>query len=276
MTIGDSNRGCGVPILSCMKTSRRRLLGGLAALGSTGALGLAGLARSTRTSQAQSRAMGPIVLELFTSQGCSSCPPADRLLGELAMEPDVLALAYHVDYWNYIGWKDPFSSKAMSERQHRYGRAMRLSSIYTPQLVIDGEVDLVGSRRGQVMAELEERRGAAPGTGVGVTLEPDGTEFVLTLSPWGESSMAGADLFLVGSDERHVTEVPRGENRGRTLEDFAVVRFYAPLGAWDGKAMKYRIPKTAIRMRSERLSILVQAAGQGRIYGAGTLDLRTV
>ena len=259
-----------------MKTSRRRLLGGLAALGSTGALGLAGLARSTRTSQAQSRAMGPIVLELFTSQGCSSCPPADRLLGELAMEPDVLALAYHVDYWNYIGWEDPFSSEAMSARQHGYGRAMRLSSIYTPQLVIDGEVDVVGSRRGQVMAELEARRGADPATGVMVSLERDGAEFVLTLSPWGDGSMAGADLILVGSDERHVTEVPRGENRGRTLEDFAVVRFYAPLGAWDGKAMQFRIPGSAAKVPSDRLSVLVQAAGQGRVYGAGTLDLRSV
>ncbi|MBO6562477.1 MAG: DUF1223 domain-containing protein [Nisaea sp.] len=276
MTEGDSDPDTATLILHPMKTSRRSLLGGLAALGSTGALGLAGLARSTRSSRAQSRASGPIVLELFTSQGCSSCPPADRLLGELAMEPDVIALAYHVDYWNYIGWEDPFSSKAMSKRQHRYGQAMRLSSIYTPQLVIDGEVDVVGSRRGQVLAELEKRRNAGPGTDVAVTLERDGAGFILTLAPRGKGDMAGADLLLVGSDERHVTEVPRGENRGRTLVDFAVVRFYAPLGTWDGTATQFRIPGTAVKVPSDRLSVLVQAAGQGRIYGAGTLDLRAV
>lgn len=259
-----------------METSRRRLLGGLAAFGSIGALGLAGLAPSAGPVKAQSRASGPIVLELFTSQGCSSCPPADRLLGELAMEPDVIALAYHVDYWNYIGWEDPFSSKEMSDRQRRYGHAMRLSSIYTPQLVIDGEVDVVGSRRSRVLDELDKRRNARPGPGATVSLERNGADYNLSLSPEGEGDMAGAQLLLVGTDERHVTEVPRGENRGRTLEDFAVVRFYKPLGTWDGKAVQYRIPGSAASVPSDRLAVLVQAKGHGRIFGAGALDLKSV
>ncbi|WP_420405413.1 DUF1223 domain-containing protein [Nisaea sp.] len=259
-----------------MKTSRRKLLGGLAAFGSIGPLGIAGLAPTIRPVRALGRASRPIVLELFTSQGCSSCPQADRLLGELAMEPDVIALAYHVDYWNYIGWEDPFSSKAMSDRQRRYGRALRLSGIYTPQLVIDGEVDVVGSRRRAVLQQLETRRSAPRGPGVTVALERDGGDFTLTLTPEGGRDLSGAQLLLVGSDERHVTEVPRGENRGRRLEDFAVVRFYTPLGNWDGKAHHYRIPGSAAAAPSDRLTVLVQASGQGRIYGAGMLDLRTV
>ncbi|UUX49685.1 DUF1223 domain-containing protein [Nisaea acidiphila] len=259
-----------------MKTSRRKLLGGLAVLGSTGALGLAGLVPFARPVGAQGRASGPIVLELFTSQGCSSCPPADRLLGELAKEPDVLALAYHVDYWNYIGWEDPFSSKEMSDRQRRYGHAMRLSSIYTPQLVIDGEIDVVGSRRSRVLDAIEERRNARPGPGVTVGLERNGADFTLTLAPVGEGDMSGAQLLLVGSDTRHVTEVPRGENRGRTLEDFAVVRFYTALGTWDGKAVQYRVPASAVAVESDRLAVLVQAKGHGRIFGAGVLELKSV
>ncbi|MEP3121857.1 DUF1223 domain-containing protein [Nisaea sp.] len=255
-----------------MITSRRTLLGGIAA---AGALGLAALARPSRPVIAATRRSGPIVLELFTSQGCSSCPPADELLGELAKEPDVVALAYHVDYWNYIGWEDPFSSKEMSDRQRRYGHAMKLRTIYTPQLVIDGEADLVGSRRSIVLQELERRRAQRGGPGLDVTFNRDGGDFELLLDARQGTDYAGAEILLVGSDERHVTEIPRGENRGRTLEDFAVVRFYRSLGSWDGKADKFRIPGSAARMPTDRLSVLVQARGNGPIHGAGALDLRS-
>ena len=245
-------------------------------MAAAGALGFAALVRSARPGMAASSRSGPIVLELFTSQGCSSCPPADELLGELAKEPDVLALAYHVDYWNYIGWQDPFSSKEMSDRQRRYGHAMKLRTIYTPQLVIDGEVDLVGSRRSLVLQELDRRRAQRSGLGLAVTLNRDGADFALLLDAEQGADHAGAELFLVGSDDRHVTEVPRGENRGRTLEDFAVVRFYRSLGSWDGKAGTLRIPGNAASMQTDRLSVLVQAPGQGPIQGAGSLDLRAV
>src|SRR5262249_1393689 len=93
----------------------------------------------------------PVVVELFTSQGCNSCPPADALLGKLARRKDVLPLAFHVDYWDYIGWKDPFASKEGTERQYNYGRALGLNMVYTPQMVIDGSQDAVGSDEGAVM-----------------------------------------------------------------------------------------------------------------------------
>src|SRR5579859_3682195 len=108
------------------------------------------------------------VVELFTSQGCSSCPPADALLGELARRGDVIALAYHVDYWDNLGWKDPFASRASTERQRSYSHALRLSGIYTPQMVIDGAVDAVGSDRRAVTAALG---GPRQGADVQVTRE---------------------------------------------------------------------------------------------------------
>src|SRR3989304_3616456 len=103
----------------------------------------------------------PVVVELFPSQGCSSCPPADRLLGELARRPDVLALSFNVDYWDYIGWKDPFASPAHTERQRAYGRALGRRVVYTPQMVIDGADEAVGSAR----AEGGARHAAAGGAG---------------------------------------------------------------------------------------------------------------
>ena len=94
----------------------------------------------------------PIVVELFTSEGCSSCPPADALLAELASRPDVLALSFHVDYWDRLGWKDPYSSREATARQHRYATLLDLASIYTPQIVIDGKWQAVGSDRSRCRA----------------------------------------------------------------------------------------------------------------------------
>src|SRR5712692_11374701 len=110
----------------------------------------------------------PIVVELFTSEGCSSCPPADALLAQLASRPEVLALSFHVDYWDRLGWKDPFSSPAATERQHRYAELLRLATIYTPQIVVDGKWQAVGSDRGEVERALDAAR--RDGTEVPVAL----------------------------------------------------------------------------------------------------------
>src|SRR5437868_14761375 len=100
----------------------------------------------------------PIVVELFTSQGCSSCPPADALLGELARRDDVLPLAFHVDYWDRLGWKDPFSSAAATARQRTYARQLDAANVYTPQMVVDGRIDVVGSYRDQVLRAIDRAR----------------------------------------------------------------------------------------------------------------------
>src|ERR1041384_198151 len=106
---------------------------------------LAGGLGSVATADEPTRA--PVVVERLTSQGCNSCPPADALLGELAQRPDLVALAFHVDYWNYIGWQDPFSSPEATKRQRDYAQSLGLSSVYTPEMVIDGSFDIVGLDR---------------------------------------------------------------------------------------------------------------------------------
>src|SRR5246127_3918229 len=113
----------------------------------------------------------PPLVELFTSEGCSSCPPADALLAELAGRPDVLALSFHVDYWDRLGWRDPFSSPAATERQQRYAELLRLATVYTPQIVIDGKRQAVGSNRGEVERALNSARRSHEGVPVELALD---------------------------------------------------------------------------------------------------------
>src|SRR5438309_7939527 len=113
----------------------------------------------------------PIVVELFTSEGCSSCPPADALLAELAKRPDVLALSFHVDYWDRLGWKDPFSSRAATDRQNRYAKLLKLATVYTPQIVVDGRWEAVGSDRADVERALDRARRDRPEVPVTLTLD---------------------------------------------------------------------------------------------------------
>ncbi len=208
----------------------------------------------------------PTVIELFTSQGCSSCPPADRLLKELSERDDILALGYHVDYWDYIGWTDPFASRESTQRQRQYGRSFDLRSVFTPQIVVDGSVSVVGSRARDVLNAVE----AAPGLrtqAVAVTVEqPDPNRFVVTL---GGAHHEGepADIIMVRYDAAHVTRVGRGENRGRTLTDVNVVRQFDVIGQWRGQPVTI----TANLPASDEpggCAVLVQKRGHGAILGA--------
>jgi hypothetical protein len=201
----------------------------------------------------------PVVVELFTSQSCSSCPPAEALLGRLAEEGgEVLPLAYHVTYWNHLDWRDTYSLPAATERQHVY--AARLGdAVYTPQAVIDGRVGLVGSREDAVRAAIAAARGSA-GEEVPVTLSGR-TSLTVRL---GAGQGAGR-VILVGFDPRHDTAVPRGENAGRTLVQFNVVRSVAEIGDWTGAEREWTIPWPA----GGAAAVLVQDAG-GRVIGAAS------
>jgi hypothetical protein len=195
---------------------------------------------------------GPVLLELFTSQGCSSCPPADDLLRELAAaDPDgerVVPLSFHVDYWNYIGWTDPFSSERWSRRQRGYGQAFGESRIYTPQLVIDGRVHCVGSQRGCV--EREIAAAAARPARARLVIEQaaitDG-ELVATVRATGASAdtladaLAGTVLRTALYERDLTTEVRRGENARRTLRNDFVVRQLATATALDGGTFRVRL-----------------------------------
>lgn len=170
----------------------------------------------------------PVVVELFTSQGCSSCPPADRLVAEVASRPEyagrIIALSFHVDYWNRIGWEDPFSSPAWTERQHTYGRALRLDNVYTPQTVVNGVRQFVGSDRAEFERAIE--KAAAPLASTSVSAVRDGSKIRATAKATFERAPEASEYFVVVVlTEREITTVvTRGENSGRTLVNDHVVR----------------------------------------------------
>ena len=219
------------------------------------------LAASLLTGPVAQAAERPVVVELFTSQGCSSCPPADAYLSELARgRSDVLPLAFHVTYWNRLGWRDPYSLEAATARQDVYAGRFG-ETAFTPQLVVDGRASLIGSRRGEAGAAIAQARAKA-GAAVPVGLRRSGDDLAIDV---GAGSGAGRVL-LVGFDRERVTQVRRGENGGRTLTESNIVRAIRDLGAWRGAAFSRRESLPA----GEDAAVLVQAA-DGRILGAARL-----
>lgn len=219
-------------------------------------------------------AFHPVVVELYTSQGCSSCPPADEFLGKLAQRSDIIALAFHVDYWDYIGWKDPFGDPAYTARQRLYAASLRKRTIYTPQMVIDGVVDAVGSRWWDVEGKIEQRQRMSMAERISIPIHFErAVNGALAVTVPKAAVRGRADLFLAAMDSRHVTEVPRGENSGRRLEDFNVVRSFSRIGRYDGSALAVEVDPSAWHRGADRLAVLLQARDAGPIWGAAQLLL---
>ncbi len=207
----------------------------------------------------------PIVVELFTSQGCSSCPPADAVLGELSRRADVLPLAFHVDYWDRLRWKDPFSSAAATARQRSYATRLDAPTIYTPQMVIDGRTDVVGSYRDRVLAAIDKARAASVAVPLTLSVRDEAIDVRI-----GAADAKPAKLWLVGFDRHHVTKIGAGENGGRSLAEWHLVRGVTTLAAWTGTAHEATVP--AERLSGyERVAVLLQG-DDGRMLGAAALD----
>jgi hypothetical protein len=200
----------------------------------------------------------PAVVELFTSQGCSSCPPADALLGELAKRADVVALGFHISYWDGLGWKDPLSSPSATERQKTYARRLGDGRVYTPQIVVDGIDDMVGSDREAVAAAL---RAARPEAIAPVTFAADRRSVAI-----GGGAGKG-DILLVRFAQRRTTHVGAGENGGRIANDFNGVESLTTLGAWDGSTKEFPIEPPG---SGEGVAVLVQSP-DGHMLGAATV-----
>ncbi len=203
-------------------------------------------------------AEGPVVVELFTSQGCSSCPPADAFLKELAGRPDVLALAFHVDYWDRLGWKDPYSSPAAAARQRAYARFLSLRTVYTPQAVVDGRFDAIGSDRRAVARAIEAAR-KSPHVETGLAREND--EIVVRVA--GMAADQRGNVSLVAYVREAVTKVAAGENGGRTLANANIVRSVERLGPAGEAPATWRVPARD----GLEYAVLVQGE-DGRILGA--------
>ncbi len=201
-----------------------------------------------------------VVAELFTSQGCSSCPPADAVLAELAANrPDVLALALHVTYWDRLGWRDPYGLEAATRRQRGYAGLSAIGGIYTPQMVVDGHIDVVGSDRPGVLAALARAAGKVPPAPPLHLSRRDGA-LVATIG----AGAGRGQMLLLGFDALHTTAVARGENAGRRLANANVVRTIENLGEWRGTEMQV----TAAAPAGERHAVIVQGEDR-RILAAG-------
>jgi hypothetical protein len=223
----------------------------------------------TNQGHAQTAAPGkPVVVELFTSQGCSSCPPADAMLGEIARLPNVVALAFHVDYWDDIGWRDRYEIPTAASRQVRYVATLSLSSAFTPQVVIDGKASYVGSDRRRIMAALAERQEDIP---IGVEV----SESEVTVSLPQRVAQIGCDLNVVAYLPEATTAVGRGENSGRTLTEYNIVRQFRRVAAWNGKPSVLRLPLSSFPADATQVAILLQQANQGTILGSAVAALRS-
>ena len=212
------------------------------------------------TADVSAAATRPVVVELFTSEGCSSCPPADAYLTTLAGRADVLPLAFHVTYWNLLGWRDPYSSETATSRQAMYAARLGGGS-YTPEIVVDGRRGMVGSERGEVAAAIAESRGQADDS-VPIKAARSGRGVSVSL---GASGGKGR-VMLVGYDRRHTTQVGRGENSGRTLVESNIVRSLKTIGTYDGAPIQISSSTEA----GEAAAVVIQGY-DGHILGAARL-----
>ena len=221
-----------------------------------------------------------VMVELFTSEGCSSCPPADELLGHLrqdlsAKNVQVIPLGFHVDYWNSLGWKDRFSSAEFTERQEQYTRALRVDGPYTPEMVVDGSVELVGNDAGRAQSTIRQQ--AAQLETAQVKIAMAGAD-QLTVQVKGPSAPSGGTVLvmLAITEDNLSTQVGSGENGGRTLHHAAVVRELRQVGTLHDGGFESTVP---LKLEKEwkqsdlRAVVFVQNGPNGKIEGAASVAL---
>lgn len=205
------------------------------------------------------------VIELFTSQGCSSCPPADALFVELAKQPDLIALTLPVTYWDYLGWKDTLGKDSFAKRQKFYAKARGDGQVYTPQAVINGASHVVGSDK----VEIERAGKQAPGTGfvAKVVLREEAGTLQVRLAPLNEPLERVAGVWAVATTRMVTVPIMRGENQGKTVSYANVVRSMTRIGDWDGKEAVLTAPLSAAQApEADGYVVIVQAERPGK-YG---------
>ena len=200
------------------------------------------------------------VAELFTSQGCSSCPPADKVWNDLAARDDVLALTLPVDYWDYLGWKDTLAKPSHTQRQRGYARSLHARYIYTPQSVINGEIDVVGSRRGEVLNAID--KGTLLDAGISLDINTGGGAIHVSAEPRGGKTQTGT-VWLVVFQPTETVAIGRGENAGRTVVYSNIVRDMRPLGKWRGRSETYKTPLGKLAGSNLRCAVIIQSEDGG-------------
>ena len=216
------------------------------------------------------RAENPVVVELYTSQGCSSCPPADALLGRLADRKDVLALSLPVTYWDMLGWKDTLASEANTRRQKAYAQVMGRGGIYTPQVIVDGIKDLVGSRESAIEATIDAREADPRSVPVALTTTP--RELRVSVGAGSEHG-DDATIWMFALLGKATVAIHGGENDGRSITYRDVVRDVKAVGVWKGQPVTLDLPREyAISVPHDGVAVVVQQGGYGRILGAAYLS----
>ena len=225
---------------------------------------LAALTASALFSGAALADDGPVVVELFTSQGCSSCPPAHEILDLLAAEPEIIALALHVDYWDYLGWRDSFGSAQNSDRQQAYARAAGQRTVYTPQFIVEGQDHIIGAKAMEVMSSIRAHEGIE--TGVDLVVERNGDLHVISLTAAQSAPMV---VQLVRYLPHQDVEVLGGENAGRQLSYTNIVTRWDIIADWDGAGP---LTLDVEISGSDPAVLIVQGAGAGPILAAARFD----
>jgi hypothetical protein len=209
----------------------------------SGALGICAIVAIIHPAQAEPRA----VVELFTSQGCSSCPPADRILGELAQDPSVIALSMPIDYWDYLGWKDTLADARFSARQKAYSQVRGDREVYTPQVVVNGSVHVIGSDRARIEGAIDATRKTSGVMSVPVTMTQAGKQLNVSVAGSGTGSAAmHGEVWICSISKEVPIAIRRGENSGREITYHNVVRNLLKVGDWNGGSGSWTVPVASV------------------------------
>lgn len=196
------------------------------------------------------------VVELFTSQGCSSCPPADKALGKLIEEGQVLALSYHVDYWNYLGWEDTLATKEATDRQYAYAKTLKRRGVYTPQVIVNGRDHLVGSNYNGIKAKVSTFESSERGLAVPLSIAATGDEISITIG----KGQGKASIVAVYFDNENTVDITRGENRGKQITYHHSVKDIETIGMWYGDAQEIKLPMAVMdKVKEGGAAILLQS-----------------
>ncbi len=216
----------------------------------------------------------PVLLELFTSQGCSDCPPADRLVAELANRDDVIALSLPITYWDILGWKDTFATEANTRRQKSYAQIMNRSGVYTPQMIIDGRIDVIGNQRDRVMDAVAMRTGAASREfSVPILVRRVSSRIEIAIPKTAHRRKDSGTLWVMRTLAKGSVSVGEGENRNRKLTYTNVVRDLERAGEWNGQAMKVDLPVNIAKLKYDSVVVILQARDYGPVLGAAALRI---